>query len=118
MSPAQKKNTKWLLTVMGSVASILLIVITATAAITTRFNNIDSKLTVNEVDHTVIKAQVAAEVERATTIDNQREVSLEKMNKKLDELSKNNIEVTTNQEHLMKSVDKVQQSIEKIEAKL
>ena len=62
MSPQAKMNTKWILTVVGSVIAILVTVISATATITTKFN-------VNDADHIVIKQTLGGEIKRSTTID-------------------------------------------------
>ena len=99
MSPAAKHDAKWVIGIAGATLSILVVVITATAGITTRFNQ-------NDLEHTVIRSDVRSEVNRSVNIDNSRSIELEKINDKLDDLNGKQIQVMTNQCTILKAIEK------------
>ena len=97
MSPQAKMNTKWILTVIGSVIAILVTVITATATITTKFN-------VNDADHLVIKSTLSVERERATHAIE----SIDRLEEKVDDIGGKQIQVMTNQGVILDSIEKIE----------
>ena len=105
MSPQAKMNTKWILTVVGSVIAILVTVISSTATITTKFN-------VNDRDHVVIKQTLGGEIKRSTTIDHQREVNIEKINKKLDDVATKQVQVMTKQDRIIDDIAGIAEQLE------
>ena len=105
MSPQAKMNTKWILTVVGSVIAILITVISATATITTKFN-------VNDRDHIVIKQTLGGEIKRSTTTDLQREGSIEKISLKLDDVSRKQVQVMTKQDRIIEDIADIADKLE------
>lgn len=100
MSSQTKINTKWILTVVGSVIAILVTVISATATITTKFND-------NDLDHTVIKSTLKSEISRSTGVDSLRAVSMEKMNRKLDDVASKQVQVMTKQDRILDDIKEI-----------
>jgi hypothetical protein len=67
MTPIDKENGKYVLTMAGALAALLVIVITATANITTR-------LTRNSTDHEHYDEAIAAFTERTKVIEDKLDV--------------------------------------------
>ena len=105
MSPQAKINTKWILTVVGSVIAILVTVISATATITTKFN-------VNDRDHVVIKQTLGEEIRRSTGIDHQREGSIDEINTKLDAVASKQVQVMTKQDRIIQDIAGIAEKLE------
>ena len=105
MSPQAKMNTKWILTVVGSVIAILVTVISATATITTKFN-------VNDRDHVVIKQTLGEEIRRSTGIDHQREGSIDEINTKLDAVASKQVQVMTKQDRIIQDIAGIAERLE------
>ena len=111
MSPQTKYNTKWLLGITATLLSILLLVVTTTARVTTRFNKIDTKFVQNNNDHNAIIR--ALEVEVATNAaETQRSIANdERENEAMGTFSQEQTEMRSDIKHLIKSVDEIKQEI-------
>ena len=105
MTQKNKANLKWILTVIGSV---VVTVIASTVKLTTKFN-------ANDADHIIIKSDLKDEVERSTSVDIARGITLNKMGEKMDEMSSKQIQVMTNQGRIISDIEDLSEKIDKVQ---
>lgn len=111
MSPEARHNTKWLLTITSIALSILMVVITATATITTKFNRVDQKFQKNDSDHTLIIQALESEV-KANAAETQRSIASDKeTTEKIAQQSQDVKLLRNDVQHIKETVDKIERSI-------